>query len=228
MDYDTETKRLYEPKYYFQVVINQIDYDLWLKGEIPQQILDKNKYYDVKIVSKEHSPPSPNKTYDNYHYHVLLTRDAPTQTMKDNFARGLKNFKFDNHKFNVVRNYDHFKQILSYILKDNNILYYKEEDFISKSLIPEYKERKASKSGNKKEKMIEHINSILEERKQNGKKIRYNDIIKNMVQWYMDNTPDHKAWSMSNLSNLADRMMIKYTENGLNKYIGNMRNIWDD
>lgn len=228
MDYESETYRIYETKYYFQVVINQIEYELWQKGTIPEPLLKDNKYYDVKMVSKEHSPPSPNKTYDNYHYHILLTRKSPVQTMKDNFGKALKNFTFNNHKFNVVRNYDHFKQIIPYILKDNNLLYYKEEDFISKSLVPDYKEPSASKKGNRKELMIEHVCSILEDRKQKGKKIKYIGIIESMIKWYMDNTPDHKAWSISNLTNLADRLMIKYTENGLNKYIGNIRNNWDE
>lgn len=150
--------------------------------------------------------------------------------MKDNFGKALKNFTFDNHKFNVVRNYNHFKTILPYLLKDNNILYYKEEDFISKSLIPEYdKEPRASERKEKqKELMIEHVCSILEERKQKGKKIKYIGIIESMIKWYMENTPDYKAWSLTNLTNLADRLMIKYTENGLNKYIGNIRNNWDE
>ena len=99
----------------------------------------------------------------------LDTQVSGNLSYDDKAIASLKNFTFNNHKFNVVRNYDHFKQIIPYILKDNNLLYYKEEDFISKSLVPDYKEPSASKKGNRKELMIEHVCSILEDRKQKGK-----------------------------------------------------------
>lgn len=230
MTYESETLRLYYVKEYFHVCINQIDNALWSEGVLPK-ILEKNKYYSTLIISKEHSKPSKEFNYDNYHYHILLRRISPVQTMKDNFAKHLKNFIFDNHKMNIVKNYDHFKKLLPYILKEKNILYYREdESFLSQSLIPEYKPPSSASSNRSKAKelMIKDISSILDARKEKGKKIKYHEIIKLMIQWYLDNTPEHKAWSISNLQNLADRFMIRYTEDGLNKYIGNMRNIWDD